>query len=200
MITVSGKNINRLLSLLEQDQIICITGQMAAGKNYISSKLEEAGWLSVDADKLVHKAIEQSTEKIIRTFKTEADKNNINLMNPDGSLNRRELGRLLFPSPELLKKQEEIIHPAVTLLTKEFIAANPGKKIIINATVLYQTPHLMRMCSKILFVKAGKIKRLIRSRKRDHMPIRQILKRFSSQKDLLNKYISENKEIIIINN
>ena len=41
---------------------------MAAGKNYICSQYEKQGWLSIDADKTVHKAIEIATSAIKKAF------------------------------------------------------------------------------------------------------------------------------------
>ena len=89
--------------------IICITGPMAAGKNYICSQYEKQGWLSIDADKTVHKAIEIATPAIKKAFSEDAKKANLELSNKDGSLNRRNLGALIFPNPELLAKQESIV-------------------------------------------------------------------------------------------
>ena len=82
---------------------------MAAGKNYICSQYESNGWLSIDADKLVHQAIKQNENVIFAAFSDDAEKTGINLKNADGSLNRRNLGALIFNSPELLKKQEQIV-------------------------------------------------------------------------------------------
>ena len=91
--------------------IICVTGPMAAGKNYICSKYEKEGWLCLDADKQVHKAIEKAVPEILKAFSKEAGEKGITLENPDGSLNRRELGKLIFGNPELLSRQEKIVYP-----------------------------------------------------------------------------------------
>ncbi|MBQ9624262.1 MAG: hypothetical protein IJR39_13140, partial [Treponema sp.] len=45
-------------------QIICITGQMAAGKNFICSQLEKEGFVSLDLDKTAHTAISLCTPQI----------------------------------------------------------------------------------------------------------------------------------------
>ena len=177
--------------------IICITGPMAAGKNYICSKYERQGWLSIDADTLVHTAIKQNEDVIFSTFSDDAEKKGINLKNADGSLNRRNLGALIFNDPRLLNKQEQIVYPAVTFLTKDFIRENPGRDIIINATVLYKTPELLKLCEKIVFVTAPS---LIRAKKRDHMKTRQILQRFKTQKNLLSEYTSFGIQIEIVKN
>lgn len=178
--------------------VIAVVGKMAAGKNYVCSQLEKQGWNSLDADKLVHKAIEKAADVIYKEFHQEAENANLNILNQDNSINRRELGKLLFSKPELLAKQEEIVYPIITKMVDDFIAAND--KVIINATVLFKTPQLLDYCQKIIFVRAGIIKRFIRARKRDKLPYKQIIRRFYAQKDLLNQYKATEKEIIIINN
>lgn len=178
--------------------VICVTGKMASGKNYICSQMEKEGWSSVDADLLVHKAIEQKTELILETFSKEAAAMNLKIQNEDGSVNRRELGKLLFAKPELLAKQESIVYPAITQMVKDFIQTH--EKTIINATVLFKTPELLNMCEYVLFVKAGLIKRLIRARKRDHLPYKQIFKRFYAQRNLLKDYKKSGTSIRIVRN
>lgn len=188
---------------LEAFSIICVTGQMAAGKNYICSQLEKEGWLSTDLDQTAHKAIELCREEILTAFKGEAEKLGIEIENPDSSINRRNLGRLLFKNPALLARQESIIYPKIIELTKEFIARNAGKKIIINATVLYKTPQLLELCQAVVFVTAPFLTRLRRARRRDHLPLRQILRRFLAQKDLLARYKeakSSERPLIIVRN
>lgn len=178
--------------------VICVTGKMASGKNFICSQMEKEGWSSVDADLLVHKAIEQKTELILETFSKEAAAMNLKIQNDDGSVNRRELGKLLFAKPELLAKQESIVYPAITQMVKDFIQTH--EKTIINATVLFKTPELLNMCEYVLFVKAGLIKRIIRARKRDHLPYKQIFKRFYAQRNLLNDYKKSGTSIRIVRN
>ncbi|WP_294431772.1 dephospho-CoA kinase [uncultured Treponema sp.] len=167
---------------------ICVTGQMAAGKNYVCSQLEKQGFLSLDLDKVAHEAISLSTAEILAAFSDEAKKRGISLQNDDGSLNRRALGALVFSSQELLSKQEGIVYPKIIEMTERFIEENRGKSAILNATVLFKTPELLLKCEKILFVKANLIKRLIRAKKRDKMPVKQILSRFMSQKNLFKNY------------
>ena len=67
--------------LLSDKKLICICGKMASGKNYVCSLLEKLNWSCIDADLLVHQAINQSTEKIISTFSQEAEKNKITITN-----------------------------------------------------------------------------------------------------------------------
>ena len=180
--------------------ILCVTGQMAAGKNYICSQLEELGWHATDLDLTAHKAIEECKEEIISAFKGEAERSGLSIVDSSGSINRRNLGRLLFKNPPLLARQESIIYPKIIQLTKDFIKENGGNKIIINATVLFKTPVLLELCDAIVFVTAPFFTRLFRARRRDHLPFRQILRRFHAQKNLLEEYKKSGKPIIILKN
>ena len=178
--------------------VIAVVGPMAAGKNYICSQMEKEGWSAIDADILVHDAIELVKDKILKTFIPYAEKQNIKLTNSDGTIDRRSLGKLLFSFPELLEVQESIVYPIITQQIFEFI--NTHEKTIINATVLYKTPELLYHCDKILFVTAPLLIRLRRARQRDHLSYRQIFRRFHAQKNLLNEYKKTGISLEIIEN
>lgn len=184
--------------------IFCVTGKMAAGKNFICSKMvrEDKNLAAIDLDQTAHTAINLVQDKIFSCFGEEAKKLGLELKNQDGSLNRRALGKLLFSEPALLKKHESIVYPKVIELTKNFIAESQsnGKSVLINAAVLYKTPELMELCEKIYFVTASLPKRLVRAKRRDKMPLAQIISRFKSQRNLLSEYRKTGKEIIIVRN
>lgn len=177
---------------------------MAAGKNAVCRILEERGFIALDADKQVHGAIEKAAPEIIKTFSKEANAQNITLTDKNERLNRRELGRLLFTSKDLLAKQERIVYPVIIEETKRFIQKQQEQKkeadIILNATVLYKTPELLRLCKYIIYVDAPKITRIVRALKRDRMPLRQILSRFATQKGLFSEYKKTGVPIIKITN
>ncbi|MDD7127102.1 dephospho-CoA kinase [Treponema porcinum] len=184
--------------------ILCVTGPMAAGKNAVCRILEERGFIALDADRQVHGAIEKAAPEIIKTFSKEANAQNITLTDKNERINRRELGRLLFTSKDLLAKQERIVYPVIIEETKRFIQKQQEQKkeadIILNATVLYKTPELLRLCKYIIYVDAPKITRIVRALKRDRMPLRQILSRFSTQKGLFSEYKKTGVPIIKITN
>jgi dephospho-CoA kinase len=81
--------------------------------------------------------------------------------------------------------------------------ANAGG-FAINATLLYKTPALLRQCKKIIYVDAPLLVRVWRSRRRDKMPLAQILRRMKAQKGLevqYKKFAAENNiEFIRVNN
>lgn len=179
-------------------QVIAVTGPMAAGKNFICSQMQKEGWAAVDADILVHDAIEIVKERILDTFIPYAEQQNIKLTRTDGSIDRRALGELLFSFPELLKVQESMVYPIIIQQINEFIANHD--KTIINATVLYKTPELLNQCQKIIFVTAPFFTRLRRARQRDHLSYRQIFHRFHAQRNLLAEYQKSGIPVEIVNN
>ncbi len=179
-------NLEELSGKLSDYSIICVTGQMAAGKNFICSQLEKQGWSSIDADILVHHAIDIARDRIITKFEPYAKEKKIKIAKEDGSVDRRALGELLFSMPSLLKVQESIVYPIITKEIEDFIAEH--QKTIINATVLYKTPELLSRCQALVYVRAPLFTRITRARKRDNLPYKQIFKRFISQKNLLWNY------------
>jgi len=192
------KNEESVLKAISDCSVIAVVGKMASGKNFICSQLENQGWSSVDADQLVHQAINQATEQIYQTFQPYQISAGVSIKNPDGTINRRALGVILFQNPELMAKQEAIVYPIITKMIDEFCASH--KKTIINATVLYKTPALLNKCDLILYVKANTVKRFFRAKNRDKIPCKQIIKRFKTQKDLFKQYKSTNLPIFVIKN
>jgi len=184
----------------KQSTTLAVVGPMASGKNYICKQLEEQGWTSIDADILVHQAIEEVKDKILEKFVPYAEQQNIKLTNDDGTINRRALGQLLFSFPELLQIQESLVYPIIIQQILDFI--NQHEKSIINATVLYKTPQLLAYCDKVIYVDAPFFKRLVRARRRDKLPLFQILRRFHAQKNLLREYQKKvpQEKIVIVKN
>ena len=177
--------------------ILAVTGSMAAGKNYVSNLLEKKGFLAIDADKCVHQAIEEAKNQILEAFLPIAKEKNIQIQNPDGTINRKNLGSILFSDEKLLQKQESIVHPKVNEIFNRFIDENPEKNIVLNATVLYKTPVINR-CDAIIFVKAPILTRFFRAKKRDNLPSKEIFKRFASQFKIFAKYKFFKSDIYII--
>ena len=172
----------------KESQVIAVVGKMASGKNYISSQLEKEGWASID----------QACQTIVQTFQPYAKEAGISITKDNGKIDRRALGTILFSHPDLMAKQEAIVYPIITKMIEDFICSH--EKVIINATVLFKTPEIMKKCQKILYVKAGLLKRFIRARKRDHLPYKQIFKRFYSQRHLLAEYKKSNIPLEIVKN
>ena len=187
--------------------VICVAGPIAAGKNFVCSILEERGFFCLDADQEIHKIISDKQAEIFSRFSQIAASRGINLCAADGSLDRRALGKLLFKDRTLLAEQEKILYPEFVARVQALIDANnnalqaqeggvteiAGKPklargLAINAALLYKTPSLLRQCQKIIYVDAPLLVRAWRIRRRDRLPLLQIIRRIKSQKGLLQEY------------
>lgn len=167
--------------------ILCVTGPMAAGKNFVSDILCDMGFVSVDADLLAHDAVDLCSEKILETFSGLAKQKGIALADENGRILRRNLGALIFTDPSLVKMQEDIVFPKIGQMFEDFLASHEGEDVVVNATVLYKIPLIKRM-DGVLYVDAPAIVRFFRAKKRDGLPAGQILDRFRQQKNLFIKY------------
>ena len=174
--------------------VICVAGPIAAGKNYVCSILEERGFFCVDADLVIHQVIKEKEEEIFLQFKEEAAAAGLELKKSDGSLDRRALGELLFKDSALLAEQEKILYPEFVARVQALIDTENESKpkiargLVINAALLYKTPSLLRQCQKIIYVDAPLLVRAWRIRRRDRLPLLQIIRRIKSQKGLLQEY------------
>lgn len=187
------KNQNKKLRL------VGLSGPMAAGKNLAGEILEKMGCAVIDADITAHTALENRKQQVFKAFESESRQKGINLINTDGTINRKNLAQIVFASKEALAKQEAIIHPEVSRLLEQFIAEHPEQTCVINATVLNKVP-LAAKCDFIIYVDAPSLIRLIRAKKRDGHSIFHLIKRFSSQKKLYAQYQKLNVDIYRVRN
>ena len=117
---------------------IGITGGMAAGKTTVAELLEEAGLLVIDADMVSRDVLEVYPEVFdyIRQTYGEA------YFLPDGSLDRRKFGQMIFNDPAALAAYEAVIMPFIVAEIKErfsFIGeATEDEFAVLDAPLLFQ--------------------------------------------------------------
>jgi dephospho-CoA kinase len=177
--------------------IIGLTGTYCAGKNHIAGILEKRGLPVLDVDKLGHQVLEAEKELIFTQFGKD-------IQNPDGSLNRRLLGRLVHGNPEKLKQLEDIVHPGVNHLTDQWINDKNNAACVINAALLHKSSAFKKI-DRIILVTAPFFTRFFRAKQRDKLSCKEIFKRFAAQKDFYTQYLSINSnsdcaEIYIVEN
>jgi dephospho-CoA kinase len=175
-----------------QKKIIGLTGPYCAGKNFIGRLLEERGLPVLDVDKLGHRAIEAGRAAILERFGRD-------ILDTGGAIDRRLLGQKVFGSPEELAALEGIVHPLANRMTDEWIAEQGERPYVINAALLHRSSVFEKL-DYILLVQAPVLIRLLRARKRDGLPLGQLLRRFKSQKDFASQYLAKKADIYIIEN
>ena len=172
--------------------IIGLTGTYCSGKNHIAGFLEKRGLPVLDVDKLGHKAIE--TEKNLITGRFGKD-----ILNSDGTVNRKLLGKKVFGNPGDLAELEGIVHPKVNLETDAWIKKHGGKACVINAALLHKSSAFANL-DALIIVRAPVLTRLLRAKKRDRLPWKEIIKRIYSQKKFSSQYFPKKADIYIVEN
>jgi dephospho-CoA kinase len=173
-------------------KMIGLTGMYCAGKNHIAGLLEKRGIPALDVDKLGHTAIEQERDAILRRFGPE-------ILGTGGVIDRKKLGALVFGKSEELAALEAIVHPAANRLTEEWLREREGRYLAINAALLHRSSVFERL-DAIILVTAPWFVRLIRARRRDHLPWGELFRRFYSQRDFKSQYLRKNTDIHIVAN
>lgn len=177
--------------------LLGLTGGYCAGKNSAASVFEARGWISIDVDRLGHRALELSREAVLERFDpTAKEKFGRGLLDKRGELDRRLLGAIVFSDPRALSDHEAIVHPAMFRLVEERVAeiAEAGgssaerrpvdaPRILINAAILYKMP-ILKACAAAVEVRASLPVRLARARARDGLGLRRALDRIGRQAPL----------------
>lgn len=163
--------------------VIGVTGRYAAGKSTVRAHLEKRGFLAVDVDALGHQALDLRRAEVIREF-SEA------VLGPSGEIDRAELGRVVFSDGAALQRLEAIVHPPMRGLVEQAVAANPARRICIDAALLVHM-RLHELCGAIIWVESPLPLRLIRARRRDRRSFSELLRRFRSQQDTVRAQDSD---------
>ena len=179
--------------------IIGLTGKMCAGKNVAADILAEWGFAVVDADVTAHEALEACAAEVLAAFEAPARERGLSIKSADGSINRRELARLLFPNSELLARQEAILFPKINEIIANFASEHKDVHTVINAPLLFKSP-VAGLCDFVIIITAPAVVRLWRARRRDGLSFKRILERFSSQRDLFSQNRTENADIVLVSN
>ena len=118
-------------------KIIGLTGGIGSGKTTISQYLAELGATIVDADKVGHEALTRQDVKadILATFGKD-------VFGPDGEIDRKKLGPVVFANPEKLKQLNHIMHRRMRVMMEDKLAQfkkQGAKLVVLEAAVLLET-------------------------------------------------------------
>jgi len=88
---------------------IGLTGGIGSGKSAASAILADLGATVIDADKVGHEAYAPGT----RCWQDLVDAFGREIVGPDGAIDRKKLGAIVFSDPLELKKLNSIVHPRI---------------------------------------------------------------------------------------
>lgn len=170
--------------------VIGLTGPTGSGKSSAAKLCESYGIKLVDCDKVARKATEKGSEclKILsEVFGTE-------ILNTDGSLNRKALANKAFSTKENTELLNKTIFPFIKKLVLNEIDT---EKVLLDAPTLFES-GINSICFKTVAVLADSDIRLKRIIKRDNLTETEAKKRMSAGKS--DNFYKENADYIIYNN
>jgi dephospho-CoA kinase len=95
--------------------VIGLTGGIASGKSTVSETLQGLGATIIDADAITREVQSPGSDALEEIRRAFGD----GVIAPDGTLDRRKLGQIVFSSERSLHTLNSIIHPRVIERTKE---------------------------------------------------------------------------------
>jgi len=119
---------------------IGLTGGIASGKSTVCKRLEQRGFLVIDADRVAHHLICQGSpcfDLIIESFDQKI------LDETTGEISRKKLGDLVFNDPSRLQQLNSLVHPEVIrAILKELHKLerlNPMGKVVVDASLMIES-------------------------------------------------------------
>ncbi len=142
---------------MRRKHVIGLTGNIATGKSTVVRMLQELGAEAIDGDALVHQLMGQGSP-LAEQIRTEFGEQPVN---PDGSINRPELGKVVFSDPEKLKALEAITWPPVLEAKREAISS-PGPDVLILDAIKLWESGMADDCDEVWVVSADREQQIAR--------------------------------------
>jgi pantetheine-phosphate adenylyltransferase len=166
--------------------IVGITGEIGAGKSYVSEKINEIGEKNhipvchIELDYIGHQILGYLMEPLYRNVRDEIEKKfGKEVRCEDGSMDRKALGELVFNNPHKLEELNALLYmPLMVRLRRELF----GKKglILCNAALIAESNMAYLCNNNVILVTADRESQKRRLRER-HLTTKQIQKRLQSQ-------------------
>lgn len=115
---------------------VAVTGGLSSGKTTVTRYLEELGAFTVSADEIVHQLLASPKiyQKIIALLGHDIAK--------DGYLDRKLIADKVFNDEKLLKKLEEILHPAVLSMMEEaYVLHHNSPLFVVEIPLLFEANY-----------------------------------------------------------
>ena len=118
---------------------VALTGGIGTGKTYVRRRFHVLGVPTIDADVIVHELLRPGTTtaaRVVERFGTAA-------AGPDGAIDRRALGHLVFSDDAARRDLEALVHPEVLEAVRKWFAVEaPGSRCgwaVADIPLLFET-------------------------------------------------------------
>ncbi|MBE9041052.1 dephospho-CoA kinase [Oscillatoriales cyanobacterium LEGE 11467] len=160
-------------------RIIGLTGGIATGKSTVANYLAQTYHLPVlDADIFAREAVEPPSPILEQIRQRYGD----TILQADGTLDRPELGAIVFDRPEERQWLEGRIHPYVRRRFEEAISnyRKSDRPMVLAIPLLFEA-RMTDLVSEIWVVSCSRIQQQERLMKRDRLTREQAIARIESQ-------------------
>lgn len=171
--------------------ILGLTGPTGSGKSTACKAAGGIGWYVIDCDKVAREATEQSATLRALTAVFGED-----ILNTEGSLNRKVLAEKAFSSPEKTELLNLTILPFIVELIKQKIEKSGAEKILLDAPTLYES-GADALCDAVCAILSASENRLSRILSRDNIDLAAAKLRMSAGKS--DEYYKSKTPHIIYN-
>lgn len=156
--------------------LIGLTGNIACGKSLVLRRLAELGAQTIDADRVVHELQRPGEPVYVAIREAFGDA----MVAPDGRIDRRALGALVFSDPQALARLEALIHPAVRVRIEAEIVRSTANVVVIDAIKLFEG-GLAAQCHENWVVTCAPEQQLARLMARDGYDVDEARRRIEAQ-------------------
>lgn len=120
---------------------VALTGGIATGKSRVLDEFRRRGIPCLDADALVHGVTTAGTEPT----RAIAARFGPDVVAPDGSVDRRKLGTIVFADADARRDLEAIVHPpvyrAMAAALRAFDLVDRAPLAVVDVPLLYESGH-----------------------------------------------------------
>ena len=166
--------------------LVGLTGGMGSGKSLAASYFKALGAQMIDADRISRELVapgKPAWKEIIEEFGS-------NVLNPDQTLNRKQIAAIVFNDESKRKRLEDIIHPRVIVeerrLYEKYRQKNSRVLAVIDAALLIESGNYKNV-DKVVVVQCGKEEQIRRVMERDGTARSEVENRLHSQMPLEEK-------------
>ncbi len=173
--------------------LIGLTGKTGAGKSTISNFLRENGAYIIDGDIVARQVLcddKALLEKLCQVFG--------NVLNSDGTLNRRGLAERAFSTPESTEKLNSVMHPVINEYIEREVeeAFEKYNVVVVDAAAIIES-GFTKKCHKVIVVTAPVDVRMRRIIARDNLSSEDALIRINGQKS--DEFYEKEADVVIRN-
>jgi dephospho-CoA kinase len=177
-------------------QVVGLTGGIATGKSTVSTILENAGAVIIDADRIAREVV----KKGLPAHRAIAEAFGENVLLSDGEINRSVLGDIIFNDPQKKQLLNSIVHPQVrkeqNRQLKHIEKTNPNTIAILDIPLLIES-QMYKDLFEVVVVYAPEHIQIKRLMQRDGISEADALARVRSQIPIEEK---KDKATIVIDN